>query len=142
MWAWPVAGVSGSGRLEKTGTCQASVAVRSLALAGVADLAELLHVAEVVLRACHPVAKAEKKIHGESAGSIVVLVIELGRGVERLRRRGGDAMTARAKANERMQSRGHLGPTHLEHLECGRQVLFHAGLTPPRRQSDKCRIRT
>ena len=59
--AWPVAGVSGSGRLEKTGTCQASVAVRSLALAGVADLAELLHVAEVALRACHPVAKAEKK---------------------------------------------------------------------------------
>ena len=65
--AWPVAGVSGPGRLEKTGTCQASIAVRSLALAGVADLAELLHVAEVALRACHPVAKAEKKIHGESA---------------------------------------------------------------------------
>ena len=58
-----------------------------------------------------PPAKAEKKIHGESAGSFVALVIELGSGVERLRRRGGDAMTARAKANERMQSRGRSRPT-------------------------------
>ena len=35
--ACPVAGVSGRGLLEKSGTCQASVAVRSLALAQAAN---------------------------------------------------------------------------------------------------------
>ena len=92
--AWPVTGVSGSGRLVKSGTCQASVAELSLAVAGEAHLAAELQVAEHVLRSRHLVAKTEKKIHGESAGAFVVLVIELGSGVERLRRRGGDAMTA------------------------------------------------
>ena len=84
--AWPVTGVSGSGRLVKSVTCQASVAEPSLAVAGEAHLAAELRVAERVLRVRHRVAKTEEKIHGKIAGLFLGLVIGLGGDVERLRR--------------------------------------------------------